>query len=263
MPLSLGCFLVSVLLSCHNPGGSIPVAPWDHIVVVWEENHSASEVADLAYIAQLRAAGLTYSQSFGLARPSQPNYLAFFAGSTMGVTDNLNHELVGDNLYSRFADAGLSMKSYAEGLPVDGFRGASSGQYRRKHNPAASFAAIPDDAILPFSKFPSDFSTLPQLSFVIPDQDNDMHDGTPEQGDQWLKRNLDAYISWAKAHRSLLILGFDEPSTAAGIGLDAPILTVFVGEGISPGAIDTTVIDHYRVSDYVLDCFELDRLSQP
>lgn len=263
--LPLIYYLVAILaLACCKPATTaISPGSWDHIVVVWEENKDASEVENLGYISRLREEGLTYSRCYGVARPSQPNYIAVFAGSTLGVADNLNHDLAGPNLYSRFAEAGLSMKSYAEGLPPGDIRVASSGNYVRKHNPAASFPAVPDAAILPFSSFPAaaDFAALPELSFVIPDLGNDMHDGTPEQADAWLEAKLGAYVSWAKANRSLLILTFDEPNTRSGADLSHPILTVFVGEGIGPGTVDSRPIDLYRISDYLVDCFGLSRLG--
>jgi phosphatidylinositol-3-phosphatase len=259
------CFFfaaVFILAGSGQPNSSIPPSAWDHVVVVWEENKDASEVAALPFIARLRAMGRTYSRSYGVARPSQPNYIAVFAGGAMGVADNDDHDLSGPSLYSRFAEAGLSMASYAQGLPSDGFRGAASGRYVRKHNPAASFPAVPDAAITSFANFPSDYSRLPRLAFVIPDLDNDMHDGTPAQGDAWLGANLGAYAAWAGAHGSLLILTFDEPSGSHGADLSAPILTVFVGAGIAPGSLDSRRIDQYRISDYLLDCFGLPRLSK-
>jgi hypothetical protein len=48
------------------------------------------------------------------------------------------------------------------------------------------------------------------VSFVIPNQDHDMHDGTRRQGDDWLKANVDTYAQWAKTHNSLLIVTWDE-----------------------------------------------------
>jgi acid phosphatase len=261
----LGAFAVAVgLWACKLQTVAISPGSWDHVVVVWEENHDASEVRDLPYIGQLRAVGLTYTRCYGVARPSQPNYIAAFAGSTMGVADNLVHDLSGPNLYSRFFEAGYSMVSYADGLPSVGFRGASSGQYVRKHNPAASFAAVPDAAIKPFTDFPTDalgFAALPELSFVIPDLDHDMHDGTPAAADSWLQANLGAYATWARSNRSLLILTFDEPNTSWGLDLSHPILTVFVGEGLAAGSEDSRPIDLYRISDYLLESFGLTRLT--
>jgi phosphatidylinositol-3-phosphatase len=258
----LGLAALSVLASCAQSAPSIPPSSWGHVVLVWEENKDASEVSGLPYISQLRAMGRTYSRSYGVARPSQPNYIAVFAGSAMGVADNDSHDLPGPNLYSRFADAGLSMRSYAEGLPSDGFRGDASGRYVRKHNPAASFPSVPDAAITSFANFPSDYASLPRLSFVIPDLDNDMHDGTPAQGDAWLKAKLGDYAAWARDHDSLLVLTFDEPNGSHGADLSTPILTVFIGAGIAPGSVDSRRIDQYRVSDYLLDCFGLPRLSK-
>ncbi len=246
--------------SCGNKVQAEPT--WDHIVVVWEENKSYAEVADLPYMSELRAAGRTMTQSFGVARPSQPNYIAFFAGSTLGVTDNADHDFALEpNLYTRFADAGLAVFSYAQTLPVAGYRGSTYLKYARKHNPAASFASVPDSAILPFSDFPTDFTQLPQLSIVIPDLDYDMHDGSPAQGDTWLKDNLGAYAAWAATHRSLLVLTFDEPSTAAGVDLSTPILTILVGAGIGAGEVDSAHFDHYALSSYILDAFSLPRLT--
>lgn len=249
--------------------GTQPIEPgtWAHIVVVWEENKDASEVRDLPYISELRAAGLTFSRCYGVARPSQPNYIAVFAGSTLGVTDNNDHDLSGPTLYSRYADAGLSMVSYAEDLPWAGFRGSASSlpaKYVRKHNPAASFPTVPDAAIQPFTAFPADaagFASLPELSFVIPNLDNDMHDGSMAQADTWLRDRLGAYADWARSNGSLLILTFDEPNTASGSNLSAPILTLFVGDGLEAGAVDGRSIDLYRLSDYLLDCFGLARLT--
>ena len=65
---------------------------------------------------------------------------------------------------------------------------------------------------LPFSAFPapSNYASLPTVSMVIPNLDNDMHDGSIAQGDQWLYQNLSQYASWARANNSLLILTWDE-----------------------------------------------------
>jgi len=63
---------------------------------------------------------------------------------------------------------------------------------------------------------------------VVPNQDNDMHDGTIAQGDAWLLANLAAYYAYASdpANNSLLILTFDED------GDNTPsnqITTIFAG----------------------------------
>ena len=50
---------------------------------------------------------------------------------------------------------------------------------------------------LRFIDFPADYNQLPTVAFVIPDQEHDMHNGTPQEavpaGDRWLAENLDRY----------------------------------------------------------------------
>jgi hypothetical protein len=83
----------------------------------------------------------------------------------------------------------------------------------------------------PFSNFPSDYSTLPTVSYVVPTQANDMHDGTVQQGDTWLQNNLGAYAAWAQSHNSLLVVTFDEDG-----GADRNrIPTIFYGAHVAPG----------------------------
>src|SRR5204862_3170657 len=87
---------------------------------------------------------------------------------------------------------------------------------------------------MPFTDFPSDYAKLPTVSFVVPDQNNDMHDGTIAQADTWLKDNLDPYVQWAKTHNSLMIVTWDEDSFAAGNNNHIP--TMFAGARVAAGA---------------------------
>ena len=45
--------------------------------------------------------------------------------------------------------------------------------------------------------FPKDFAKLPTVAFVVPNMENDMHNGDPKDsvpaGDRWLRANLDSY----------------------------------------------------------------------
>ncbi len=259
--IHLCLFLILLLpLGCRRPPmGTIPPGSWDHVVIVWEENQDAQDVENLPYFRELRERGRYFTHSYGLVRPSQPNYIALFSGTTHGVTTNDDHQLDGANLQSRLAETSRAFVAYAEGLPSVGWRGSTSGRYVRKHNPAASFTNVPDAAIQPFSALPRDFSTLPQISFVIPNLDHDMHDGTPAMADTWLRANLDAYASWAVTHRSLLIVTFDEPH--AGKGMRTPIYTVFVGDGIPPGSKSDTPIDHYSLLGCLTESFHLAPLA--
>src|SRR4029079_16416268 len=99
----------------------------------------------------------------------------------------------------------------------------TSGSYARKHNPWVNFNtganAVPATANKPFlGYFPTSdagFAALPTVSIVVPNLITDMHDGSIAQGDAWFQNNLAAYVTWVKAHNSLLIFTFDEDDSSA------------------------------------------------
>jgi acid phosphatase len=231
----------------------------DHVVVVIEENRSYSQIMGMrnsnSYIHALARRGMLFTESFGITHPSQPNYLALFSGSTQGVTHNsCPHRFDGDNLASSLLDKGLSFASFSESLPAVGELSCSSGAYQRKHNPVANWqgARLPADMNKRMADFPKDFAKLPTVSFVIPDQDNDMHDGDFDRADAWLKARIEPYVEWAFKHNSLLILTWDEDNYREG----NRIVTILVGPMVKAGA-SAQRIDHYNLLRTLLDFYGL------
>jgi acid phosphatase len=239
----------------------------DHIVIVFEENRAYSHIiGNMAapYINTLANRGALFSQSYAITHPSQPNYLAFFSGSTHNVVDNAClQRLSGPNLASALFAAGLTFGTYSESMPATGFTGCTHGHYERKHNPAVNWQGVnvPPAANMPFTGFPTDFSKLPTVSFVVPNQENDMHNGgepdTIIRGDQWLRKHLDAYVRWADAHNSLLIVTWDEDDNEA----NNHIPTIFVGPMVKKG-VYAQRIDHYSVLRTILDMYGLPQIGK-
>jgi len=174
---------------------------------------------------------------------------------------------------------GLDFKGYADGYVAGTNRYAdnNSTDYVVRHVPWLGFRRIPVGVTRPFTQFPqtaAGYAKLPADSFVIPSLIHDMHDyqlGSDVEnvsqsetairhGDSWLKQNLGGYLSWAQKNNSLLILTFDEDSTADWVlpsigfmntyGLTSPlygpsktisptgpnrILTAFAGAHVKPG----------------------------
>ncbi|MDQ2749806.1 MAG: hypothetical protein M3Y44_09815, partial [Actinomycetota bacterium] len=233
--------------------GSVPRP--DHIVVVVEENHSGTQIIgnpNAPYITSLAANNANFTSSFALTHPSQPNYIGLFSGSTQGVTDDAcPFSFATPSLGDRLIAGGHTFAGYSESQPSAGYTGCqNAGLYARKHNPWVDFPAIPAASNQPFSAFPSDYSTLPDVSFVVPNLQNDMHDGTIAQGDTWLQSNLSGYVTWAATHNSLLIFTFDEDDSSAG----NRIATIFAGERVVPGSYAET-INHYNVLRTIEDAF--------
>jgi phosphatidylinositol-3-phosphatase len=303
VPPALCPWLLAVALALTDFSPALALWRPDHIMIVIEENHSYDQILGSGrnhapYINQLAAQGVSFTTAHALHHPSQPNYLELFSGSAQGVTDNrrprklpfntpnLAAELrAGNALGERFTFTG-----YSESMPTAfGFDGDSystvrgQDQYVRKHNPWVNWQA--DDAPAKnhllasvnkaferwFISLNRDFTQLPTVSIVIPNEVNDMHDGTtgtdPERittADTWLRDHLDAYIQWAKAHNSLFILTWDEndPETAkADTKLPAPqqnqIPTIMVGSRVKPGTTDNERITHHNVLRTIEDMYGL------
>lgn len=234
-----------------------------HVVVLIMENHGYEDIignASAPFINSLAQENASLTASYALIHPSQPNYLMLFSGSSQGVVnDNVPAGIPwsAPNLGASLIQSGFTFKAYSDGLPSVGFTGSSSGAYQRKHAPWANWQGSNTNGISsskhhPFTDFPSNFNQLPTVSFVVPDQNHDMHDGTVAQGDAWVESNLSGYISWAKTHNSLFILTFDEDD---GNNLNH-IVTVFAGEMVEPGSY-STACNHYDVLRTIEDMYEL------
>ncbi|MFE4603869.1 alkaline phosphatase family protein [Kitasatospora indigofera] len=222
----------------------------DHVIVVVMENHAYSQVigsSSAPYINNtLKAGGASLTNSYGLTHPSEPNYYMLFSGSNQGRTDD---SCVGvgsinqPNLASELIAAGKTWASYNETLPSQGSTVCSSGKYAQKHNPWFGFSNVPTNTAYTFAQFPTDYTTLPKVSFVVPNLCSDMHDCSVGTGDTWIKNNLGAYATWAKTHNSILVVTFDEDNKLSG----NKIPTVLYGEHVTPGSSSATTYNHYNV----------------
>jgi len=224
----LGALAFAAPASAHDAKLPQP----DHVVVVIFENHSRAEIIDSAsapFLNELAGRGALFTWSFAISHPSEPNYFALFSGSTQDVADDRKYFFPGPTLVGSLRAAGKSFVGYVE-------RGSP-----RKHNPWESFAdsqSVEEDV----TEFPGDFTKLPTVSFVIPNLDNDMHDGSVAQGDSWLRRHLGAYAEWCEKQDSLLIVTFDEDDGSQ----ENRIATLFVGKPVRPGHYGQR-INHYAV----------------
>ncbi|RAG80317.1 acid phosphatase [Streptacidiphilus pinicola] len=230
------------------PGAAAVPRP-AHVVVVIEENHPYDQIIGSGaapYLNSLAGQGASFTASYAVAHPSEPNYLALFSGSTQGLTDDsCPHTFSGPTLGSELLGSGLTFAGYSESLPATGWTGCSTGDYARKHNPWVDFATIPASANRTFDAFPSSaagYAALPTLSIVVPNLQHDMHDGTVQQGDDWLRAHLSGYADWARTHDSLLVVTWDEDDN----GPDNHIPTLVVGAGVKQGQYGE-LLDHYRL----------------
>jgi hypothetical protein len=224
-----------------------------------EENHSKNQIfnnASAPYINSLMREGANFTNFHAIEHPSQPNYLDLFSGANQGVTNDRvpPTKFSSANLASELNEKNYTFKGYSEGLPTVGFNGESTekGEYARKHNPWVNFTNVPKEANQPLTSFPKDCRELPTVSFVIPTLQNDMHDGTIKEADQWLKAHLDSYVQWAKTNNSLLIVTWDEDEGASG----NIIPTFFVGPMVVSGQYSGNY-NHFNLLRTIEDIYGL------
>jgi hypothetical protein len=269
-----------------------PILRPDRVVVVIEEDRFANAVGDTAhlpYLNQLAASGLVFNNSHGVGARAQTfgemNYLALYSGSTHGIADDGPlYSLDGPNLAKSLFDAGLSFGGYPEGLPAAGdvttvfapdpANPVFSDVYARYYNPMAMFTDVGAgktnaDVNKPFSSFPSDYATLPTVSFVVPDRahnthgsnevppfaaDPDTYDLLRGEADTWLHDNLDAYAQWARTHNSLLIVTTEGGDRAHSF--EAGGTTVVTGDPrLFVGGVNDNYVTHYNVLRTIEDMY--------
>ena len=119
----------------------------------------------------------------------------------------------------------VTFKVYAEGI-TQGYLGGNTGLYVIRHNPFAMLSDVADNTqianqvIQPFSQFLTDAAnkTLPDFSFIVPDLNDDAHNGTPLAADAWLQSNVVSPLAANPAFQTggdgLLIVDFDEAATS-------------------------------------------------
>jgi hypothetical protein len=242
-----------------------PIPRPDHVVIVIEENHRAPQIIGntaARYINALAGQGALFTESCAITHPSQPNYLHIFSGANQGCTGDgvppSGAPYTTANLGAELLAKGFTFGGYSLAQPGAGFLGGSSGAYVRKHNPWCNWQGtgrnqLPPSVNMPFTSFPTDYGTLPTISFVIPDMSHDMHDGTIASADDWLEHNLDGYVQWAKTHNSLLVVTFDEDDFTTS----NQIATIFTGPMVKPGRYDER-ITHHGVLRTLEDMYGLD-----
>jgi hypothetical protein len=209
------------------------------------------------YLNDLIAHGALATNYDAVSHPSQPNYLALFAGSTFGIHDDANHDLSARNLADQLEAHGKTWHVYAQDLPAPCSTVAyaqggvdlvgAPGQYARKHEPAISFTDIAGDPArcANVTRLASFDPAAADYELIVPNQTNDMHDGTTAQGDAFLRAFVPRITRSAAFANSLLVITFDEGTSLTGGG--GHVMTMLVSPRLTPGTRSAVRHDHYSL----------------
>ena len=236
------------------PAASLPRPA--HVVVVVEENHTLAQVVasgNAPYLTIVAKSGALFTHAFSVMHPSQPNYFALLAGLTNTNGDGCPARGIpagAPNLASELLAAHFTFAAYSEALPSAGWMGCAAGAYGQKHAPWTHFTNIPQTLHRPLAALKS-FDALPTVAFIVPDVDDDMHDGSVKEADDWAEAHLTPLLKWAATHDTLVVFTWDE-----GYDLPNSIPTMFVGPMIRAGRYSER-IDHFNVLRTIEDMYGL------
>ena len=236
----------------------------NHVVVVVEENHSYSSVVGNASMPYLNGLAQKYSlltQYYANTHPSIGNYFMMTTGQIITNSDGYTGTVTANNIVRQLLTGGKTWKSYAEGLPSVGYIGGNTGSYVRHHNPFTYFSDVVNSSVqklnlVPFTRFAADLTNnqLPDFSFIVPNLNDDAHNGTLAQADGWLKTNIDPLLSNPEFQQDgILIIVFDEAASTDSTLGGGHIAAIVAGPGVRKGFKSTTVYQHQSLLRTVLD----------
>jgi acid phosphatase len=251
------------------PGGA-------HVLVVMEENRGYAATlgacASDPYLCSLASRYASYTAWSGLTHPSLPNYLAFISGGTQGcASDTCPGPFTATSLGGQLTGAGVPWTAYMESMPSPCDTQGSSGLYVKRHNPFVFFNDVLNNActshVVPYagaSSLVSDLTSAgaPSFVWITPNLNNDMHDGSVQQGDAWLQSNLAPVLSssWFTKFNSTVIVTMDEnDAQSSPAGGQVPL--VVISNGASGGGAIASVGNHYGTLRALEEAFGLGYLG--
>jgi len=196
-----------------------PLGSIKHVFVVVMENHDWVDIHHSKSAPYINGTLLTqgahaeHYTSPEAIHPSEPNYIWLEAGDNLGIRDNddpaENYRTTRVHLTKQLEDAGISWRSYQEGISGTECPLRWRGKYAPKHNPMVFFDDVTDgrnpqskkciEHVRPYEELARDLAEdkVPQYVFVTPDLCHDMHDesgceskDSVANGDRWLSREL-------------------------------------------------------------------------
>lgn len=243
----------SAVVNVTPPPPGVPSS--NHVVLVVEENHMYSDVIGsgaMPYLSSLASKFGLATQYYADTHPSIGNYFMLTTGQIITNNDSDCGTYSNDNMVRHLIAAGKTWKSYAEGLPSVGYAGCDTGAYVKRHNPFSYFTDVVNSStesanLVPFSQFATDLANnqLPQFSFIVPDVNDDAHNGSLGQADTWLQQNIAPLLS-SSAFQSdgILIIVFDEAETSDTQGGGGHVAALVIGPKVKPGYVSTTNYQH-------------------
>lgn len=264
---STACVTAQPVSQPQEAQSIIPGSHFKKVVWLIFENESRKNSLAQPDFKKLTQYGAYLSNMTAETHPSQGNYIAMVAGSTLGVSDDGNVDLDQTHIGDLIEKVGLDWRVYAEDYPGNCFTRSSSGKYVRKHTPFLSFTNVTKNPtrcakVESTNRFFDDLKndTLPAFSMFIPNQDNDGHDTGVDFAGKWMWSKFGSILSNPASLRdTLFIVTFDEASFFSS---GNKIYTVLVGSNVIPGSQNSQNLNHISLLKMIEDEFQLGTLGR-
>jgi acid phosphatase len=177
--------------------------------VINEENNSFEDIVgntQMPYYNQLIQQYGLATQFYSDQHSSLPALMWFVAGAAVETNnDTVSCDHNEDNIVREVLKKGYTWRAYEENLPYAGYQGLYSGTtnlYYRRHNPLIDFTDVcpgTGQAInsVPLTQMAADFADGHTVNYawITPAGDDDDHDGTLEEADDWLADRVPAILA--------------------------------------------------------------------
>lgn len=251
-PMLLACVAAAALaatsaLALAAPGRAVASSPcghvsrhpsWRHIVVIAFENHSYKDIlgreAPPSYFKTLASKCGSAVDYRAVHFPrSLPNYLGATGGRTVTTADCVpgpGCQSTRANIFSQLG--GRNWRMFSESQPSPCYR-ANTSLFVPRHAPALYYTRIPratcraDVVPLP----PTRIKLRRKFTWVVPNLQHDMHDGTPAQASAWLQAFLGGThgllhrAPYTRGHTAVFIW-FDSASQTGDVETPLPFIVI-------------------------------------
>ena len=270
MPVKKLCLFYCLLLATVSGAQTTPHS--SHVWIITEENHSLEDVvgnAQMPYYNQLIHQYALATQFYSNQHSSLPALMWFVAGAAVepnSDTVSCNHSE--DNIVRELLKKGYTWRAYQANMPSAGFQGLYGGTgntYYRRHNPLIDFTDVcpgtgQDTKSVPDFQMATDFAdgNTVNYAYITPDADEDAHNGTLQESDQWLQDNVPAILArpeFRPGGDGILFIVWDEAtlstdnrcSATVAQGCGGRTANLVIGPNVKPGYQSTITYHNENV----------------
>src|SRR5213083_2279532 len=247
-------------------------APFQYIVTILMENNGLCDVTPslvsgcgsssipspyLTTLAQTYGFNTHYT---GISHPSEPNYVALFGGSTLGISSDGNccFQLNAPNLVDRLEAAGLTWKAFAEDASGSGTCSVMPPR-EGDHYPFLDFSDMKTSArcanmLTTTSPLDPEFvgalngAALPNYVWLTPNDTDNMHSSSVGVGDAYLATLVPLILSsrMFTTQKAALFIVFDEGSDVCPTGNSSDcVVAEWAGPAVKKAYSSSTSYNHY------------------